>query len=320
MNQWSTTGLPAKAQFDFWREVISKSFVPLRPERIVGKNSTSTPHNQSFSCSLASWEANDLFFGRVCGQEQWVFRGEQEIAEKDRPVYFLNIQHQGHAIMRQGERESLLTPHSFALVDASRPFEMYVSDDFEQLSIKIPKARLAHLLADVACSPPRGIACASGLGRIVVNAFETIREESSQLDPMSSELAIEHAMAITAFALNQSKDPAPKANRSQRLLAHAKSYLVAHLNDPELGTQQLAEDLGLSVRYIQTLFAASQTSVGQWILDQRLQQCRQDLLANSNSEDRIATIAFRRGFNDLSYFNRSFKRRFGMTPSQSRNQ
>jgi AraC-like DNA-binding protein len=43
------------------------------------------------------------------------------------------------------------------------------------------------------------------------------------------------------------------------------------------------------------------------------------LLSNPRfSELRIATIAFAVGFGDLSYFNRTFRRRFGATPSQLR--
>jgi AraC-like DNA-binding protein len=33
---------------------------------------------------------------------------------------------------------------------------------------------------------------------------------------------------------------------------------------------------------------------------------------------RISEIAFECGFNDLSYFNRCFRRRFGLTPSAAR--
>jgi AraC-like DNA-binding protein len=32
----------------------------------------------------------------------------------------------------------------------------------------------------------------------------------------------------------------------------------------------------------------------------------------------ITAIAYECGFNDLSYFNRSFRRRFGLTPSEAR--
>ena len=36
------------------------------------------------------------------------------------------------------------------------------------------------------------------------------------------------------------------------------------------------------------------------------------------TERRISDIAFECGFNDLSYFNRSFRRRFGLTPTAAR--
>jgi AraC-like DNA-binding protein len=36
------------------------------------------------------------------------------------------------------------------------------------------------------------------------------------------------------------------------------------------------------------------------------------------SERRISDIAFDCGFNDLSYFNRCFRRRFGLTPTAAR--
>ena len=42
-----------------------------------------------------------------------------------------------------------------------------------------------------------------------------------------------------------------------------------------------------------------------------------ELLAR-DGERRISDIAFDCGFNDLSYFNRSFRRRFGLTPSAAR--
>jgi AraC-like DNA-binding protein len=42
-----------------------------------------------------------------------------------------------------------------------------------------------------------------------------------------------------------------------------------------------------------------------------------ELLARE-AERRISDIAFDCGFNDLSYFNRCFRRRFGLTPSAAR--
>jgi AraC-like DNA-binding protein len=38
----------------------------------------------------------------------------------------------------------------------------------------------------------------------------------------------------------------------------------------------------------------------------------------AHGEGRISDIAFECGFNDLSYFNRCFRRRFGLTPTAAR--
>jgi AraC-like DNA-binding protein len=42
-----------------------------------------------------------------------------------------------------------------------------------------------------------------------------------------------------------------------------------------------------------------------------------ELLAKSEPK-RISAVAFACGFNDLSYFNRCFRRRFGLTPTAAR--
>jgi AraC-like DNA-binding protein len=52
------------------------------------------------------------------------------------------------------------------------------------------------------------------------------------------------------------------------------------------------------------------------LLELRLRKAA-DLLARA-SEWRISDIAFDCGFNDLSYFNRCFRRRFGLTPTAAR--
>ena len=51
------------------------------------------------------------------------------------------------------------------------------------------------------------------------------------------------------------------------------------------------------------------------LLELRLRKAA-DLLAHPG--ERISDIAFACGFNDLSYFNRCFRRRFGLTPTAAR--
>ena len=51
------------------------------------------------------------------------------------------------------------------------------------------------------------------------------------------------------------------------------------------------------------------------VREQRLLLARRLLLHEQSRHRKISDIAFTVGFNDLSYFHRSFKKRFGFTPS-----
>ncbi|MFC5391339.1 helix-turn-helix domain-containing protein [Bosea vestrisii] len=55
-----------------------------------------------------------------------------------------------------------------------------------------------------------------------------------------------------------------------------------------------------------------------WLLATRLEESRRALLDPRRAGEGIASIAYCAGFNDLSVFNRAFRNRFGMTPSDLR--
>jgi AraC-like DNA-binding protein len=60
------------------------------------------------------------------------------------------------------------------------------------------------------------------------------------------------------------------------------------------------------------------TTFSEYLLLQRLSSVHRKLMDPRFADRTIGAIAFGAGFNDLSYFNRSFRRRFGATPSDVR--
>jgi AraC-like DNA-binding protein len=76
--------------------------------------------------------------------------------------------------------------------------------------------------------------------------------------------------------------------------------------------------LGVTPRYVHLLLEETGKSFSHHVLERRL-DCAAALLRDPQWWKRkIADIAAEAGFTDLSYFNRSFRRQFGATPSDIR--
>ncbi len=76
--------------------------------------------------------------------------------------------------------------------------------------------------------------------------------------------------------------------------------------------------MGLLVRYLNRLFNAEQTSLMRYVWNRRLEKCRDELVQPGTGSQRVADIAMRWGFSDMSHFSRAFKARFGISPRECR--
>lgn len=104
------------------------------------------------------------------------------------------------------------------------------------------------------------------------------------------------------------------AKREPRVAA-AVRLMESHIEDP-LTISQIAGIIGLSNRRLETLF---KTALGQrprnYYLSYRLNAARRQLIAGTGSVIQIATSC---GFNSAAAFSRAYRRRFGESPSETR--
>jgi transcriptional regulator GlxA family with amidase domain len=66
------------------------------------------------------------------------------------------------------------------------------------------------------------------------------------------------------------------------------------------------------------LFDGDATTFSEFVLLARLNRAHRMLTDPQFSDRTVSSLAFETGFGDLSYFNRSFRRRYGATPSDVR--
>jgi AraC-like DNA-binding protein len=69
---------------------------------------------------------------------------------------------------------------------------------------------------------------------------------------------------------------------------------------------------------VQALFEGEGTTFSAYVLHERLARAMRQLSDPAARGQSIAAIAFHAGFNNLSYFNRMFRRAFGRAPSDVR--
>ncbi|MPZ35826.1 MAG: helix-turn-helix domain-containing protein [Rhodospirillales bacterium] len=96
--------------------------------------------------------------------------------------------------------------------------------------------------------------------------------------------------------------------------------MADRLRQPELTVATVAARHGITPRYVQLLFEGEGTTFSQFVLHQRLARAHRLLSDPRFARHSISTIATEAGFDDISYFNRCFRRRYGATPSDIREQ
>jgi AraC-like DNA-binding protein len=80
----------------------------------------------------------------------------------------------------------------------------------------------------------------------------------------------------------------------------------------------LAARHGVTPRYVHKLFEAEGTTLSRFVLGKRLARVHRLLTDPRNAACSIGSLAYDAGFGDLSTFNREFRRRYGMAPSELR--
>lgn len=96
------------------------------------------------------------------------------------------------------------------------------------------------------------------------------------------------------------------------------SFIEAHFENEKFSVDMLAEELNMSLSQLnRKLNALINQPPGQLIRSLRLQRAADLLMKKAGT---VAEICYKVGFNDQSYFSRSFKKQFGVSPSEYKTQ
>jgi AraC-like DNA-binding protein len=158
------------------------------------------------------------------------------------------------------------------------------------------------------------------LNMMIDRYFRLCNDLAEDLDILAQKAAEQHLADLVGLLLGTrgGKDLIERDESSTGSLNFVKADILKNLDKNDLTIESVARANALSARQAQRLFAASGTTFSEFVLEQRLLLARRLLLHEQSRHRKVSDVAYTVGFNDLSYFHKSFRRRFGVTPADMR--
>lgn len=234
----------------------------------------------------------------------------------DRLIFSLGSE----ALAKQLGREAALHPGDAVALSGADSGSMTTLRSGPIATLEFPQGALVPKLKDVGKSCGLSIPGNSPALRLL-RSYLSALHASGDLSALAFQpLAVAHIYDLAALALGASREAEEIAEhrgiRVARLQA-LKATILENL-ERELSLGDIAGRHGLSPRYVRMLFESEGTCFTEFVREERLQRARSKLLSRRFDHLLISEIAYTAGFNDLSYFNRAFRRRFGRSPGEVR--
>lgn len=224
------------------------------------------------------------------------------------------------ALAKQFGRESTLQPGDAIALSGADLGSLTTLREGPLATLIFPQGTLVRVLKDIGASCGRRVVRDSPALRLLRGYLNALHASCGTSEVALESLAVAHIYDLAAFALGASREAEEIARgrgvRVARLQA-IKSDILGNL-DHEISLGDFAARHRMSPRYVRMLFEGEGTGFSEFVREARLQRARSKLLSRRFDHLRISEIAYEVGFNDLSYFNRAFRRRFGHSPGDAR--
>ena len=295
-----------------WHETISSTYFPLE------LSYTDAPN---FTADLQIWSLGQVSLSRLECDGLMYRRQRRHLVTEHGSDFLITIPDSGEVGFRQEKCDTRCAQGGFLVERSDVPYDFWHSERNSLWVIKAPSASLRARIG-----PPERLAgmtfdATKGVGACFVDMIRATGPRLDELSPSALDTMGQHIVDLVCLAI-QADDRVLDGHLSSVRAAHlyrAEQYIRKNIERSELMPQQIAEACGISLRYLQQLFTDTGRSVCEWVREQRLLMCDEELRKPS-SRLSISEIAYCWGFADQSQFSKHYRRRFGRTPSETRMQ
>lgn len=273
------------------------------------------PHGvapEQFRCRMQAWRTDSLVVtaGFQCAMR--LVRTLERVAADGRDNLCLMLTLDGGWSADFDGLDVMVPRGRVGVIDFSRPFSSLNPDSrFVMLSVPRPKLAIA---GDDAVVERHGRVIDGVSGRLLADHFEALARllPETQADDLPTMAEATLAMVRSCLA-NTPRRERPRALLSLR--QRVRAYVNAHLTDPELTPERVAEALFITRSTLYRAFPSA--GVSAYIRSRRLEAIRA-LLDNPAETRSLFDLAAAFGFASHAHLTTAFGRRFGYPPSRAR--
>lgn len=303
------SGVPRGVAYDAWRDELWQRFGRIDPE---------AAGDEHINCLTRYSAAADL---RLCAAYSGSAKYERSrrLIDDQCDDFLFFTAFEGTAVMTQLGRPVELRPTEMLLGHMCEEGAVRVAERATFATIRVSRRQLLGMCPRAEDRMATRINHSPALRQAIADYLAMIDKLGSSLDALAQQRLAQHTLEMVAVLLDGAgtlKGPGDGLSSSAKLEL-IKRLILQNLADPELSVASVAARHGCHPKQVQRLFAATGRTFTEFLLEQRLLLARRQLTSAGRCE-KISTIAFDCGFNDLSYFNRAFRNLFGDTPSSCR--
>jgi AraC family transcriptional activator of tynA and feaB len=301
--RWDVRTSSASGAYDAWSRMLSATHLPWSVTEL------SPDPSSGFAASVRRRHLADLVLVECTCSPNGGVRRRQEIAATDGEYLVMLMTLSGHEMVSQGGQLAQLSPGSVVVWDSEQPAEFLVQDTLAKRSLLVPKCGGADF----------GQRGELRTGAVLDASAPAVTLLRGYLDSLSSTLdalplgalpaARNATIELLAAALQDIHSADLCSGPATR--SAAETLIDRRLSESALTPAVVARALGVSTRSLHRAFKDSGESVSGFIRTRRLARARDDLLTGYT----VSQAARRWNFADSSHFSRSFKRHFGINPS-----
>ena len=319
--RFSTAGLPEAPRIRAVRElhvseraILSGNLEPIEPLEPLPGRAPDVDLTKRTLPGLA------VVAGEFCGLRHAICRrGGPANGGND---LFLVANIWGSCTVRQGERElqiedgdAVIATRDETTISIVRPTPAF------WVGCRVPREPVASLLGRLGDMPISAVPRDTEALRLFITYASAIAGALPLATAEMQRLAACHVHDLLAAIVRAGRDGRSIAEgrgiAAARLCAIMRD-IGAHISDGDLTIAKIARRHRITPRYVHKLFENDGLTFSSFVLGQRLSRAHRMLSDPGVADRNIGTVAFAVGFGDLSYFNRTFRRRYGVTPREVR--